>query len=956
MKKKLLKYILLMVVLITAQKSIAQTGTPHLISNNQQSFISNLISVKKSKPTSIKIDNDQSLTLTLNTKEETGEGLTLIGYVNNEIASTFSFYEINGKLEGTIVQPKSKKAYSLYSETDGKVYLKQTDINSILCVDYEKVTPEEEEKEVHQKSASLKTSLQLESLPGATGIIYLDFDGEVVSNTSWLSGATINAISPNFTDAKIIEIWKIMAEDFRPFNLNVTTRRDLFDAAPRNRRMMCIFTPTKDAAPTSGGVAYVNSFSANNNNPCWVYNLSTRAAGETGSHEVGHTLGLRHHGKGATTYYNGHGQWSPIMGWSASKPIGHWSAGEYDGASNPTQDDVAMIANSRNGVGFQTDDHGNDINAATSILVSPAGNVSSDQNFGLISTRDDKDVFTFAIETGPVSFSFEPDPDYPNLNIQARILNELGQEVAISDPDGLSAAISENLTEGIYFIEIDGVGEGTVNNGYSDFSSLGNYTISGSYIPGDDNNPPLSEFEASQNCLEIAFRSTSTNRINSYLWNFGDGQTSTQENPNHTYATEGDYTVTLTTTNDSGSNVKEKPNFITIDTPSQPVISDQTICSGEAITLSVSGNSDFNWYSTSTGGSSIASGATYTTPELTSNQTYYIEGTIGGCTTATRTQVNVNVSASPNQPTASDQRICSGESVTLSVSGNSEYMWYETPTGGTSIASGSTYEASALTSSQTYYVEGILGDCITPTRTEVRVTVAESLQLPTASDQNICSGESVTITVSGNSDYNWYDAPTRGTIIASGNTYETPALTSSQTYYVEGVLGDCTTGARTEINAIVSEYPEMPVVMINQNQSLGIIAEFSAYQWYYNNEPIENANESTYVPLQRGEYQIEVSNDSGCNTISEKFAVDESILNSITNNRNYTYYPNPIKGDDLLNIEGFTVDDYDVRIVNIQGQILLKSTPTSQLDLSELSNGLYILLINNKAVGKFVKQ
>ncbi|GAA4277332.1 Ig-like domain-containing protein [Aquimarina mytili] len=954
MRKKLLKYFLLIITLINVHIANAQSGQPHLIAKNQKAFINTLISPKKSKPLAIKIDANQSLALNLTVKTEIDQTLTLIGNVNGEQLSTFSFSEVNGKLEGSIVLPNSKKAYSLYSEDDGKVYIKQTDINSILCVDLEK-TPDQ--KRTIKKSTSIAMAApELESLPGATGIIYLDFDGEVVSNTSWLSGATINAQSPNYTNAEIIEIWKIMAEDFRPFNLNVTTRRDLFDAAPRNRRMMCIFTPTKDAAPTSGGVAYVNSFSSTRDNPCWVYNLSIRAAGETGSHEVGHTLGLRHHGKGSTTYYNGHGQWSPIMGWSASRPIGHWSAGEYEGASNPGQDDVAIIANSRNGVGFQDDDHADDINTATSIRVSPAGDVSASQNFGLISTRDDKDVFTFAIETGPVSFSFEPDPDYPNLNIQARILNELGQEVAISDPAGLSASISQNLSEGIYFIEIDGVGEGTVNNGYSDFSSLGNYTISGSYIPGDDKNPPLSEFESSQDCTQIQFTSTSTNRINSYLWNFGDGQTSTQQNPTHTYAAEGDYTVSLTTTNDSGSDTEEKINYITIRTPSQPIISDQNICSGESITLSPTGNSDFNWYSAPSGGSRIASGTTYTTPELTSNQTYYVEGVIGGCTTATRTQVNITVAPSPNQPSAVDQRICSGESVTLSVSGNSEYNWYESSTGGTRIATGSTYETPTLTSSKTYYVEGILGDCSTATRTEVRVEVAQSINQPTASDQNICSGEFTIITVTGNSEYNWYETPTGGTVIATGDSYQTPILKSTKTYYIEGVIGGCFNTTRTEVKAIISENPESPVIFVNQNQSLAINSEFSTYQWYFNNSPIEDANLATYTPLQSGEYQIEVFNDSGCNAISEKFSVDQSMLNAIRDNNVYTYYPNPVKADGLLNIEGFTIEDYDVRIVNIQGQILIKSTPTSQLDLSELSNGLYILLINNKPVGKFIKQ
>ncbi|WP_271768065.1 Ig-like domain-containing protein [Aquimarina algiphila] len=952
MKRKLSKYFLLTSIVLNVCLTYSQSDQPQLVSNNQQTFIDNLINPKKNTSSSIKTAGNQELSLTLNLQKEINNDLILIGNINNDRLSTFTFSKTSAGLTGEIVVPNQKKAYTLYSEADGKVFIKETNINDVLCVDLEKSASGK--NQINGGPVS-KTSLQLESLPGATGVIYLDFDGELVSGTSWLGGATIDAQSPNFSDEKIIEIWKIMAEDFRPFNLNITTRRDLFEAAPRNRRMMCIFTPTTDAAPGSGGVAYLNSFSRNNDNPCWVYNLGTRSAGETGSHEVGHTLGLSHDGQGSTEYYNGHGQWSPIMGWSASRPIGQWSAGEYNGATS-SQDDIAIIANTRNGIGFQNDDHGDDITNATPLRTSPAGDVNTDQNFGLISTREDKDVFSFVIETGNVSFSFRPDPDYPNLNIQARILNELGQEVLSSDPSGLSASINENLTEGIYYIEIDGVGEGNPNNGYSDYASLGNYTISGSYILGDDNQPPLSEFEANTDCSTVNFINSSTNRINSYLWDFGDGQTSTQENPTHTYASVGNYTVSLTTTNDSGSNTEEKIDFVTIAFPNQPAASDQNACSGESITITASGNSNYRWYTVPTGGISLNTGSTYETPNLTTNTTYYIEGVIGTCITATRTPVNVTVSPSPDQPTASNQEICSPESVTITVSGNSEYRWYEMPTEGTSIASGATFNTPVLESSKTYYIEGFIGSCVTPTRTEVTITVSGNPDQPVVSDQNICTGESTTITVSGNSQYQWYETPTGGTSIASGITYETPELTADKTYYIEGTSGSCITATRTEVNIIVSEIPEQPLITVTPSQNLSVSSNFVTYQWYYNDEVIDEAIQAEYIPTETGEYTVTVANQAGCSITSEKFVVDQSLLNLRQENKTYTYYPNPVNDNELLNIDGFTAEDYDLRIVNIQGQVLIQSTPTPTMDISELSQGLYIILVNNKAIGKFMKE
>ncbi len=794
MRNKLLKYFLLIIILIHGYAIYAQTDKPYVIANDQQSFVNNFMNTKSNQSLKINFAKEQ-FSFTSKVKRQTDKGLTLIGTVNGQKLSTFSFSQIDGKLEGTIVLSDAKKAYTIYAEVNGKVFAKETDINNILCIDFENST----KSEADTGTTFSKMALQLESLPGAPGIIYLDFDGELVSGTSWLGGATIDAQSPNFSNERIIAIWKIMAEDFRPFNFNVTTRRDLFDAAPVNRRMMCIFTPTKDARPDAGGVAFRNSFSSSTDNPCWVYNIrSTRAAGETGSHEVGHTLGLSHDGQGGTEYYNGHGQWSPIMGWSASTSIGQWSLGEYTNATN-TQDDIAIIAGSRNGVGFKNDDHDDIIQEATPIIVTAGGEVDASQNFGLVSTREDKDMFSFVVETGNVSFTFNPDPDYPNLNIQARILNALGEEMAFSDPNGLSASINTNLEGGTYFIEIDGVGEGTPINGYSDYSSLGNYTISGNYIPGNNNQPPVANFEATKSgCSMVEFKSTSINKVSSYLWNFGDGTTSAEQNPTHEYETGGLFTVSLTTSNEVGENTNKKTDFVIIDIPDQPI----------------------------------------------------------------------------------------------------------------------------------------------------------------TNDQNICTGESATITVSGNSAFRWYDAPTGGNLISQGTVYETPALTSSQTYYIAGIIGDCTTETRTVVKALVAESLNQPTIQVNNEQKLSIDTAFTRYQWYFDGEVIDdtNAGQATYLPQQVGEYSIEVFNEAGCNIISEVFIVDQSQLNLSLSSRTFTYYPNPVEADKMLNIEGFTINDYNITIVDLLGQAVIQSNPIAEIDVSELSNGLYIILINNKPIGKFVKQ
>ncbi len=63
---------------------------------------------------------------------------------------------------------------------------------------------------------------------------------------------------------------------------------------------------------------------------------------------------------------------------------------------------------------------------------------------------------------------------------------------------------------------------------------------------------PVANFSYADSALTVTFTDNSSNAT-SYLWDFGDGNTSTQQNPTHTYATQGTYKVCLTVSNDCGS-------------------------------------------------------------------------------------------------------------------------------------------------------------------------------------------------------------------------------------------------------------------------------------------------------------------------------------------------------------------------------------------------------------------
>ena len=65
--------------------------------------------------------------------------------------------------------------------------------------------------------------------------------------------------------------------------------------------------------------------------------------------------------------------------------------------------------------------------------------------------------------------------------------------------------------------------------------------------------------------LTVQFVDASLNSPNTWVWSFGDGGTSTLQNPTHTYTTPGTYSVTLTATNSAGSNTVSQTGYITVN-------------------------------------------------------------------------------------------------------------------------------------------------------------------------------------------------------------------------------------------------------------------------------------------------------------------------------------------------------------------------------------------------------
>jgi PKD repeat protein len=87
--------------------------------------------------------------------------------------------------------------------------------------------------------------------------------------------------------------------------------------------------------------------------------------------------------------------------------------------------------------------------------------------------------------------------------------------------------------------------------------------------------PPVAEFSGNpttgQAPLTVNFTDQSTENPTGWSWTFGDGGTSTQQNPSYQYLDEGNYTVTLTVTGPGGSDTLTKETYINVTAPASPV-------------------------------------------------------------------------------------------------------------------------------------------------------------------------------------------------------------------------------------------------------------------------------------------------------------------------------------------------------------------------------------------------
>ena len=373
------------------------------------------------------------------------------------------------------------------------------------------------------------------SRPGSRNVLFLDFGGMDIRKTSWNYDAQGNIIANVFhavaynneTDTfsvqeqrDIIQIWERVAEDYSPFDVDVTTERPAVFTRTTGHALI---TRSKDRNNTNMpsaeqsnlvGIGFVNVFAeydyATDANPGALvyYDRSSGATDDATlatiayavSHELGHNLGLSHQGTGALQsngdygYYGGHGvgptSWAPIMGNGFGKSVVQWAQGDYYNANNH-EDAVAIIAGKtgyRGELGATTlvtaqplTPLADGVLGATGVIRTSATNANGDIVFPHYYAINLATSGSIAITLDPCRIS-GTGAIVGTTDLKLEILNATGVPVATDSPTNVTnASLARQLDAGQWYVRVTPKGTGSPfasqPTGFTVYGSLGQYTL-----------------------------------------------------------------------------------------------------------------------------------------------------------------------------------------------------------------------------------------------------------------------------------------------------------------------------------------------------------------------------------------------------------------------------------------------------------------------------------------------
>lgn len=201
-----------------------------------------------------------------------------------------------------------------------------------------------------------------------------------------------------------------------------------------------------------------------------------------------------------------------------------------------------------------------------------------------------------------------------------------------------------------------------------------------------------------------------------------------------------------------------------------------------------------------------------------------------------------------------------------------------------------------------------------------------------AGNTTFCQGGSVVLNANTGTGYT-YLWKLNSVVISGANT---SSYTATQAGSYTVTINGTATSSPTVVT--VNPLPTTPTLVYTANVLSTTGGPYTTYAWYLNNTAITGATNATYTATQNGAYKVTVTNSFGCSATSTSINVTIVGIQDFSEKK-IAVHPNPTNG--LLHIEG--IIPATVRIVSVEGKVLIEEQNKTVVSIAELASGIYYL-------------
>jgi len=460
-------------------------------------------------------------------------------------------------------------------------------------------------------------------------------------------------------------------------------------------------------------------------------------------------------------------------------------------------------------------------------------------------------------------------------------------------------------------------------------------------------NPALKasfSFTKSATCLPVTVtfndHSVACNStIVSWKWDFGDGTTSTLQQPSHDYTTAGNYLARLTIADNNG---KKDSTLLTVpislNSVSVNLGNDTTICGTDSITLNPGTTGDSYLWS---------NGDTASTITTTQAGMYWVQVTSGSCTGRDSVVLNTTFPLA-----AGFGNVITGQCLPVDVqfTDSSTVICGAVPITQWSWQFGDGDSSHLQNPHHVYNKKGFF---------TVQLTIGNSIGMGTVvnhqieikntgpkgqleNDTTICAGGNIQLDA-GNigAVFNWQPAGFFDNPHAQ-NPFVYPTKTTQ-------FLVDISKCGETIEDSIMIYVDSMVRPVINQTGSVLNASVANGYQWYREGQIIETAVFKNFQPDQPGYYQVEGNNERGCRSISTPYFYLTNGGHNLGGSKiRLKMGPNPAHGTITVWISKIPPHPTKMVLYDVHGKIVYSGMINGNINVIDVSrlNGTYFARFN----------